>query len=234
LSTVEAQYSTGQKTLVPPALPANMNKAELEELFASCLSRVQKSARHFMQDSPDCEDVAQEALMAAFRKLGQFEGRSQFTTWLHSIVKNAARTHRRWRNCRPQCSLEEELGEEGDSIGAKSCVDLGPNPEEVCVIKERSWILLEVLADMPERYQRVMRICDVEGVAPKRAAKRLGISSSSLKANLFRARRMAARRIRNRVFGGRREPGVLCDGILRLVPSPGIRRRRDQTCSTAA
>ena len=54
-------------------------------------------------------------------------------------------------------------------------MDLGPNPEEACVTKERSWILLEVLADMPERYQRAIKICDVEGVDPKRAAKRLGM-----------------------------------------------------------
>ena len=51
-----------------------------------------------LRNPQDCEDALQEGLLLAFRNLNQFQGRSKFSTWLHSIVRNAARTHVRKRN----------------------------------------------------------------------------------------------------------------------------------------
>src|SRR5689334_8056689 len=38
---------------------------------------------------PDAEDLAQEALLRAWRALGRFEPRAQFQTWLYRIATNA-------------------------------------------------------------------------------------------------------------------------------------------------
>jgi len=43
-----------------------------------------------MGNSEDAEDALQDGLLAAFRNLSRFAGRSRFSTWLTRIVVNAA------------------------------------------------------------------------------------------------------------------------------------------------
>lgn len=187
--------------------PVDMNSVELDRLFASCMPRLQRTARQMLRNPADCEDALQEGLLLAFRNLRQFQGRSQFTTWLHSIVRNAARTHVRKMKCRPQCSWEE-FSDGGESTVERLTADPGPSPDERCVLRERSDILLEVMQELPSKYHSVMRLCDVEGVEPKAAAQRLGITGSAVKTYLFRARRLVTQRIRQRyVFQCKRFSG---------------------------
>jgi len=153
--------------------------------------------RRLLRDPQDCEDALQEGLLLAFKNLSQFQGRSKFSTWLHSIVRNAARTHVRKMKCRPQCSWEE-LSLRGASMVEQLTVDPGLSPDEECALRERSRILLQVMQELPSRYNSAMRLCDVDGVDPKEAAQKLGITGSALKTYLFRARRLVTRRIRLR------------------------------------
>jgi RNA polymerase sigma-70 factor, ECF subfamily len=179
-------------------LPIHMNDAELDQLFASCIPRLQRTARLMLRDPKDSEDAVQEGLLLAFRNLRQFQGRSSFSTWLHSILRNVARTHYRRMKCRPKCSLEEELSNENQSKFERDFVDPGPTPEQECELGERSRLLREVVQELPSRYAFAMQLCDVEGLEPRDASQILGISSCALKTCLFRARRIAARRIRAR------------------------------------
>jgi RNA polymerase sigma-70 factor (ECF subfamily) len=174
-----------------------MTDAELDHLFASCMPRLRQTARQMLRNPQDCEDALQEGLLLAFRNLNQFQGRSKFSTWLHSIVRNAARTHVRKTKCRPQCSWEE-FSNGRESTVERLIVDPGPAPDEKCALRERSHILLELVQELPSKYHSVMRLCDVEGVEPKAAAQRLGITVSAVKTYLFRARRLVTKRIRER------------------------------------
>jgi len=151
-----------------------------------------------LRNTQDCEDVMQEGLLLAFKNLRQFEGRSSFATWLHSIIRNSARTHVRRMKCRPKCSSQEELSDENRSTFDQHFVDRGLSPEEECVRRERSRVLREVVQKLPSGYGFAMQLCDVEGLEPKDASQILGISSCALKTSLFRARRLAARQIRRR------------------------------------
>jgi RNA polymerase sigma-70 factor (ECF subfamily) len=40
----------------------------------------------------DAEEAAQDALLLVATKIGQFNGRSRFTTWLHAVASNSARS----------------------------------------------------------------------------------------------------------------------------------------------
>jgi RNA polymerase sigma-70 factor (ECF subfamily) len=175
-----------------------MDDAELNKLFASCMPRLERTARQILRNLEDSEDALQEGLLQAFRNLNQFQGRSAFSTWLHSIVKNAARTHVRKMKCRPQCSSETELLDGSESTLEELSVDPGLSPEEECARRERSRILLEVVQELPSRFQAVVHLCDIDGLDGKDAARKLGITKTALKTSLFRARRLACQRIRGR------------------------------------
>lgn len=186
------------QTQRPPTLPINMDDKQLDELFASCMPRLKRTARQLLRSPQDSEDAMQEGLLLALRNLNQFEGRSTFSTWLHSIVRNAARTHVRRMKCRPQCSSEEDLMNGTESTLGELFVDPSLSPEEECARRERSRILREAVQELPPGYRSAMRLCDVDGVDPTVAAQTLGITASALKVSLFRARRLACRRIRQR------------------------------------
>lgn len=190
---------TPTREIPPPSvLPINMNEAELDQLFASCIPRLQRTARLMLRDPQDSEDAVQEGLLLAFRNLKQFQGRSSFSTWLHSILRNVARTHYRRTKCRPKCSLEEELSDEKGSKFEQHFLDPRPTPEQECELGERSRLLSEIVQELPSGYAFAMKLCDVDGLEPRDASQILGISSSALKTCLFRARRIAARRLRAR------------------------------------
>jgi RNA polymerase sigma-70 factor, ECF subfamily len=65
---------------------------ELVELHQAAVYR---AARAALQSADEAEDVAQEAFVAAYRKLGEFRGDASFKTWLLAITWNHARTRRR-------------------------------------------------------------------------------------------------------------------------------------------
>ena len=189
------QFSEFQQS---KASPVNMTDAELNHLFASCMPRLKNTSRQLLRNYQDSEDAVQEGLLLAFKNLNQFEGRSKFSTWLHSIVKNAARTHVRKTKCRPQFSWEEFRDQDDELKVERVTVDPRPGPDERCARWERSRILLHALEELPYRYQTVIRLCDVDGVEAKDAAQELRIKIATLKTLLFRAGRQVARRIRDR------------------------------------
>ncbi len=181
-------------------LPINMGREELDALFVSCMPRVRNVSRQILRNQQDCEDAVQEALLLAFRKLRQFQGRSKFSTWLHTVVRNSTLVSLRKSKAHMSCSLEEPV--EGTDLAVKDLLtNPEPGPEERYEWSERSAILLRVLEQMPARYQSAVQLCDLKGLDIKEAAQRLGMTLPALKVCLFRARKMATRRVRERLAG---------------------------------
>ena len=47
----------------------------------------------YIHDWSECQDVAQDTFMRAYRAMGNFRGDAQFYTWLHRIAVNTAKNH---------------------------------------------------------------------------------------------------------------------------------------------
>jgi RNA polymerase sigma factor (sigma-70 family) len=197
----EGSYSAVCKDPHNTALPVDMSASELNHLFASCMPRLRRTARRLLRNSEDSEDALQEGLLLAYQNLKQFQGRSQFSTWLHTIVTNSARTHVRKMKCRPQCSLDDFLDQGGRAIEQIS-MDFRPGPHETCARRQRVRLLLQVMEELPSKQYGIMKLCDIYGMDGKDAAKRLGIPAGTLKACLFRARQFVTRRLRERYVHG--------------------------------
>src|ERR1700678_3196518 len=107
---------------------------ELDNVVSRCLPMFYKMAFRFLGNATDAEDGVQDALLSAYKHLGQFRGKAQLSTWLTTIVTNAARMHLRRRRV-SYLSLDEEQGEDGLRFSERLC-DSKPSPEAVCSAAE--------------------------------------------------------------------------------------------------
>ena len=177
-------------------LPIDMNPEEVNELFASCLPRLRKAAQKMFRNPQDSEDALQEALLLAFRKLHQFEGRSSFSTWVHSIVRNTSRVYYRRAKAHPTISTDQEQRGEDGSAEEIAFVDQRPTPEESYARRERSEIFQKAADKLPDKYHAAVCLFYAKGLGEEATAKALGITVSALKAQLHRSRILLSYRIR--------------------------------------
>lgn len=63
----------------------------LEVLLERHTPKVERLALHVLRDPDDARDATQEVLAKVCRRLGQFRGDAQFSTWLHRIALNVCR-----------------------------------------------------------------------------------------------------------------------------------------------
>jgi RNA polymerase sigma-70 factor (ECF subfamily) len=71
----------------------------LNDVLALISPRVLNVCRGVLPFTPDAEDASQEALLNISRTIGSWRGTSRFTTWVHAVSVNSARsTYRRMKN----------------------------------------------------------------------------------------------------------------------------------------
>jgi RNA polymerase sigma-70 factor, ECF subfamily len=185
----------GELPGIPPPLPTQIELSEINDLFAACIPKLAKTARRLVRTAEDSEDLLQDSLLSAFKHLDQFQGRSKFSTWLHSIVCNKAKMRFRSAQAHPCYSLDEQTSDSGE-LWMENSSTPGQDAEEKCVENERSRILRETLLRVPPSYRVVIQVCDIEGLSGPDAAERLGVTLPALKTRLHRARKSVAAKIR--------------------------------------
>lgn len=184
--------SAGETTLLSRALEGD--RSALEILFTRNHRPLYQTALRLLGNAEDAEDALQEGLLAAYRNLRRFEGRSQFSTWLTRIVINAALMRRRSRRTHPAVSLDEDAREE-QVPAAERFPDDGPSPEELYAGFELSERLRENLNGLSPVLRRAFELREIAGLTADEAAKALGVSRNTLKARLWRARHQLAQRL---------------------------------------
>jgi RNA polymerase sigma-70 factor, ECF subfamily len=214
-------------------LPVNMTEAEVNELFASCLPRLKKATRRMLRDPQDAEDALQDGLLLAFRKLHQFQGRSAFATWLHSIVRNSCRMYYRKSNADRISLVEPERTKEGSLLAESTFIETRPTPEEQCIQRERSDILRRATEELPAKYQKAITYFHMEGLSEGEAARKLRMMRSALKSQLHRSRRLLTARLRKfYAFGDQRSRTLSFEISCRKYATRTNTFRADRTFAT--
>src|SRR6201984_2678707 len=83
------------------------------ELIRPYERRVYAAAFAILRNEADAEDVAQEAVLKAFKHIRQFRAESRFSTWLIQITVNEARMRLR----RDRSALMEPIADHADEEG---------------------------------------------------------------------------------------------------------------------
>jgi RNA polymerase sigma-70 factor, ECF subfamily len=181
-------FIEGEPTVCRGVIGAHIQ--ELDCVVSRYLPMFYKRALRFLGNAPDAEDAVQDALLSAYRHLGQFRGQAQLSTWLMTIVTNAARMKLRRRHS-GYFSLDQEQGEEGLTFSER-LADSKPSPEEVCSTVEARNRLVEGVERLSPKLRRAFQLRDIDGLTTKETAHVLGVPQGTVKAQLARARAQLA------------------------------------------
>lgn len=146
-------------------------------------------ALSMLRNEADAEDTAQEACLKALRNLASFRADSKFGTWLVSIMLNEARNRLRRNRSTQMESLDIPPDEHGH-VSPALLRDWREVPSEVLERAEVRLILRKAIVALPEIYREVFFLREVKELSIKEAAETLGVSESSVKVRLHRARTM--------------------------------------------
>jgi RNA polymerase sigma-70 factor, ECF subfamily len=162
---------------------------ELQSIVSTRSPALYRSAYRLLGNVADAEDAVQDALLAAYKHLDQFQGRSQMSTWLTTIVHNSARMQLRTRLRQPLVSLDESPGEGKEGSLSDCLADGGPNPEEECRQSELNKRLRHLTTQLSPTLLKTFQLRDVEGLSIRETAQLLGVPIGTVKAQLARARK---------------------------------------------
>jgi RNA polymerase sigma-70 factor, ECF subfamily len=151
----------------------------LEALLAAVRPRTLAICRGVLPYTPDAEDACQEALINVATKIGGWGQQGRFTTWLHVVAVNSARsTYRRMKN---QAVASDHLPLEK------------PDPRTTSVIAGTRLDLLEALetleVDHPQ-YVEPLLLRDVYGMPYDEIAEQVGAPLGTVKAQIHHGRKI--------------------------------------------
>ena len=157
----------------------------LELLLGAVQPRALAACRSVLPHLADAEDACQEALLNVSRKIGSWHGRGRFTTWLHAVCVNSARsTYRRLKN--------QAVPADPTELSAAGPLER-PDPRTTSVIAGTRLDLLEAMEvierDHPQLVQPLL-LRDVHGLAYDEIAQLLELPLGTVKAQIHHGRKL--------------------------------------------
>jgi RNA polymerase sigma-70 factor, ECF subfamily len=131
-------------------------------------------------DRTAADDIAQDAFVIAFERLGDLVDPQAFPAWFVTVVRSAA--HRRTR--RDARALPSPSAAAGTGTGTGT----GPDPLDVVVSDDEAERLRDAVEHLPEHERSVIALHYLAGLPYARVAALLGISVSAAKKRAFSAR----------------------------------------------
>jgi RNA polymerase sigma-70 factor (ECF subfamily) len=161
-----------------------------EALVAQYGDRTYRLAMRITNNSSDAEEVVQDALWAASRKIDTFRGTAAFGSWVYRITANAAyqkrRARRYDRNETPWEDLASTLDETGRPV--QSATDWSPLLHDPALQAELQAALRSAIDELPDEHRATFLLHDVEGLSSPEIAEALQIKTATVKSRVHRAR----------------------------------------------
>lgn len=141
-----------------------------------------------VKNDADAEEVAQEAILKAFKALARFRQEAKFSTWLIQIAINEAKMRLRKDRRHLYESIDQgQQNDQGDYI-PKDFADWREIPSQALERRELRDALAKALESLPEKYRAILILRDVNHLSITETAQILGLSEANVKTRLSRAR----------------------------------------------
>ena len=140
----------------------------------------------YISDWSECQDVAQDTFLRAYRALGNFRGDAQFYTWLHRIAVNTAKNHLVAHNRRPPT---DDIDVD-DATQFESGMRLRDNdtPERELMRQQLEQTVMRAVEGLPEELRQAITLREVDGLSYEEIAQRMDCPIGTVRSRIFRAR----------------------------------------------
>ena len=157
----------------------------LTRLLEPIHEQAARTARHLGRSTGDGDDLYQEAVLRAFRKLSGLRDESRFRSWFFAVLLSVHRSRARrsfWRRFLPLAGP--------DGAGEEAVPERGRTHEEEFLAARR---VSGALAGLPAPQREALVLYEIEGFAMDEIASLQGVTVSAVKSRLARGRK----RLRN-------------------------------------
>ena len=148
------------------------DKAAFKQLYQQHHKRVYALCFRITGQTALAEDATQDCFVTLWQKLPQFNGQSQFTTWLHTLSVNQALN-----------SLKKHRSFWSRFVAAEI---------DVHAVEDEYEDLDKILVKLPERARIVFVLFALEGYKHEEIAQLMGIAAGTSKAQYHRAQKLLA------------------------------------------
>ena len=158
---------------------------EFEQRLADCPTLAYRVALGVLRNPAEAEDVAQEAMLRAYRNFSRLRDRERFRAWL-------VRTS--WRLCLDRI---RSAGRRERRERAAMAQEPEAPVENVAAAREFERQLAVALDALPEKLRIVMVLAAIEGHNTREVAKLLDIPEGTVKSRLHLARKQLAETLKD-------------------------------------
>jgi RNA polymerase sigma-70 factor (ECF subfamily) len=178
--------------------------AAFEELLQHHLRRIYRVAYRLTGNADDAEDLAQDAVLEAFRAFDRYQPGTYFDRWVCRIMTRTHIDHVRRRRRRPEVSLDVPLSPGGETR-AMLLGDVQDDPQHLTEVTDFDGVVQSALDGLPPEFRVAVILADVEGLSYDEVAAAVGCPVGTVRSRLHRAREMLRKALRPHLTGRKDE-----------------------------
>ena len=163
---------------------------EMTALLTLYRDRVHRLARAWLPDEQEAAEIAQEALVRAWRNQDRYDQGQPFYPWLRTITQNACRD-----------ALARGRHRAAPGLDSERLQSLGPSPLERLSAREAEEAVKAALLTLPEPAREILIMRHYEDLSYAEIAESLGVPEGTVMSRLFRARRALTAALRGQDLG---------------------------------
>ncbi len=164
----------------------NGDKAAFDLLVRKYQHKVIGVVSRYISDWSECQDVAQEAFIRAYRAISAFRGDSQFYTWMYKIATNTAKNHLVSLGRRPP--TDDVAVEDAVLIDGSNRLKDRATPEHELLREEIERTVFETVEQLPEDLKTAITLREVDGLSYEEIAQAMNCPIGTVRSRIFRAR----------------------------------------------
>jgi RNA polymerase sigma-70 factor, ECF subfamily len=183
--------------LSPVTADARWAAPSFEAVYRAHVKTVARWAMRLVGPQGDFEDVVHEVFLVVRRRLPEFRGEAEITTWLYEITVRVAQGFRkraRWWSWLTGRGRNPSRGQVREVfLGATEGTT---DPHSILEARERTRFLYRLLDELSEDQRTTFILFELEGLSGEQIAEITGASVGSVWVRLSRARRKFMDRMR--------------------------------------
>jgi RNA polymerase sigma-70 factor (ECF subfamily) len=148
----------------------------------------------YVHDWSECEDIAQEAFVRAWKAIGSFRGESAFYTWLYKIAVNTAKNHLVAMGRRPP--TDDIAVDDAVYVPGATRMHENATPERELMRQQVEQTVFSTVQALPEELRVAITLREVEGLSYDEIAEKMGCPIGTVRSRIFRAREAIDEKLR--------------------------------------